>query len=205
MASWAISKSSVSRKCFATLFELNIDIISHLPFLFIATAHLEVEYNALTGYIAVLGGMPALEQVYLRHNELHAHLNFLKSDSMSNLLSLWLDGNNIVLTIPTEIGKLTELRSLSVSDAKLTGTIPTEVGLLTNLQRLWLYRNELTGTIPSELGLLTNIELLKLEENELGGSIPSVVCTTVAHATHPQSEVAADCDKVDCKCCTECF
>lgn len=161
-----------------------------------------MEYNALTGYLAVLSELPALEQIYLRHNDLHAHLNFLKTD-MSNLLSIWLDGNSIVMAIPSEIGQLTDLRSISLADAKLTGTIPTEVGLLTNLQRLWLYRNDLTGSIPSELENLTNLEMLKLEENDLTGTISSKVCTAVGRSG--KWEVAADCDKVDCECCIECL
>lgn len=171
----------------------------------IAAAHLEMEYSALTGNLAVLAELPALEQIYLRHNDLNAHLNFLKNDVMSNLLSIWLDGNSIVMTIPSEIGQLTDLRSISMADAKLTGTIPTEVGLLTNLQRLWLYKNDLTGMVPTELENLTNLELLKLEQNDLEGSIPSKVCKAVDHSSYAKSAVAADCDKVDCECCTECI
>lgn len=163
-----------------------------------------MEYNRLTGDLAVLAKLPSLEQLYLRHNELQAHLDFLKTDAMPNLMSIWLDGNSIVMTIPSQIGKLTELRSISMADTKLAGSIPTEVGLLTNLQRLWLYNNELTGSIPSELANLTNLEILKLEQNGLEGSIPSHVCKTVGRSSYSKSAVAADCDKVDCGCCTEC-
>lgn len=173
--------------------------------LVIITAHLEMEYNSLTGNLAVLAELPKLEQVYLRQNELESHLNFLKSDNMSNLMSLWFDGNDIVMGIPTEIGELTELRSISIADTKLTGTIPTEIGLLSNLQRLWLYKNELTGTVPTELENLSSLELLKLEDNDLEGSIPHKVCKIIDHSSYAKSAVAADCDKVDCECCTECF
>jgi hypothetical protein len=166
--------------------------------------HLEIEYNALTGYLNVLSKLPALEQIYLRHNALLGHLTFLKAD-MPKLLSIWLDGNSIDKKIPTEIGKLTNLRSISIADDELTGTIPSEVGLLTNLQRLWLYRNELTGSVPSELENLTNLELLKLEENDLTGAIPSKVCETFNHSSYSKSAITADCDKVSCECCTECF
>ena len=43
---------------------------SHHIITFITLAHLEMEYNALTGYLAVLSELPALEQIYLRHNAL---------------------------------------------------------------------------------------------------------------------------------------
>lgn len=163
-----------------------------------------MEYNSLTGNLAVVSELPAMEQLYLRHNDLNAHLEFLKSDYLSNLLSLWVDSNDILGTIPSEIGKLTELRSLSIAYAKLTGSIPSEIGLLTNLQRLWLFENELTGSVPSELANLSSIKLLKFEYNNLTGSIPHKVCKHIEHSQYAKSAVAADC-AIDCECCEECF
>lgn len=171
----------------------------------LCVAHLEIEFNALTGRLAVLEDLHKLEQVYLRHNELHDHLGFLKSGKLSNLLSVWLDGNDIVSTIPPEIQYHPELMSISIADTNLSGTIPSEIGLLSNLQRLWLYKNKLTGTVPSELENLSNLEVLKLEHNDLKGTIPSQVCKNIDHATFAKSALAADCDKVKCECCTECF
>jgi Leucine-rich repeat (LRR) protein len=46
---------------------------------------------------------------------------------------------------------------LGLSRNLLTGTIPTELGKLTNLRMLSLSGNQLTGTIPSELGKLNNL------------------------------------------------
>ena len=164
-----------------------------------------MEYNSFTGNLAVLGGLPDLKEIFLRNNSLQAHLEFLKSKDMSNLISIWLDNNSITMSIPTEIGKLTNLRSVSIANTKLTGTIPTEVGLLTNLQRLWLYKNNLTGTVPTEMELLTSLELLKLEENEIQGTMPSKVCKHVNRSSYELKAVTADCAEIACKCCTQCF
>ena len=60
-----------------------------------------------------------------------------------------------------------------LSGNDLTGTIPTELGLLSNLEALGLYLNQLTGTISTELGLLSNLEVLSLHSNQLIGSVPT--------------------------------
>jgi hypothetical protein len=76
------------------------------------------------------------------------------------------------VTIPAEIGKLTDLQELYFYD-EFTGTIPPELGNLTNLKSLNIYETSLTGSIPPELGNLTNLEKLYLTYNQLTGSIPS--------------------------------
>ena len=75
--------------------------------------------------------------------------------------------------IPTHLGQLTSLTSLSVSFNKLTGAIPSELGLLTGLTSLSLSYNSLTGSIPSVLGLLTALKDIDVCYNSLSNSIPS--------------------------------
>jgi len=92
--------------------------------------------------------------------------------NLTNLLYLYLDQNQLTGTIPTELGNLTNLFNLHLDQNQLTGTIPTELGNLTNLQELYLDQNQLTGTIPTELGNLTNLQKLYLHTNQLTGTIP---------------------------------
>ena len=75
--------------------------------------------------------------------------------------------------IPAELGNLTSLLELSLSQNELSGEIPAELGSLTNLQYLYLWGNELSGEIPAELGSLTNLLELSLSQNELSGEIPA--------------------------------
>ena len=49
----------------------------------------------------------------------------------------------------------------------ITGEIPPEIGNLTNLTSLYLSNNQLTGEIPPEIGDLTNLTYLNLSWNEL--------------------------------------
>ena len=92
--------------------------------------------------------------------------------SLSNLLSLSLWGNRLTGGIPKELGNLANLRSLSLSGNRLTGEIPPELGRLANLTELSLFGNQLTGEIPPELGRLANLTELWLSRNQLTGEIP---------------------------------
>ena len=60
--------------------------------------------------------------------------------------------------IPSELGSLTNLQVLSLSQNQLSGEIPSELGNLAGLQELDLSENQLSGEIPSELGSLTNLQ-----------------------------------------------
>ena len=76
-------------------------------------------------------------------------------------------------TIPLELGNLTSLTNLRLSNNQLTGPIPPELGRLSNLESLSLWGNELSGAIPEELGNLSNLTFLRLSGNQLAGSMPA--------------------------------
>jgi len=82
-----------------------------------------------------------------------------------------LRSNNLVGTIPAEIGNLTELTILDLYTNQLSGSIPPEIGNLTKLTKLNLHRNQLTGSIPPEIGNLTKLVYWYMRNNQLTGSI----------------------------------
>jgi len=88
---------------------------------------------------------------------------------------LWLNNNNLVGAIPTEIGNLTNLTTLNLGSNALSGPIPSSIGLLTNLANLYLGSNALSGPIPSSIDGLTNLTYLALADNALSGPIPSQI------------------------------
>lgn len=79
---------------------------------------------------------------------------------------LILDYNQLT-GIPAEIGNMTNLGYLDLSNNQITGSIPSEIGNLNMLSILNLDYNKLAGSIPSEIGNLTNLTKLKLNNNKL--------------------------------------
>ncbi|MXZ73549.1 MAG: hypothetical protein F4207_14945 [Gemmatimonadetes bacterium] len=89
------------------------------------------------------------------------------------LEELNLGSNRISGEIPATIGKLEYLGKLNLSDNQLSGEIPAGLGRLEELEVLALDKNQLTGVLSAELGYLANLRELHLQENEsLNGPLP---------------------------------
>ena len=54
---------------------------------------------------------------------------------------MWLDGNNLSGSIPPELGNLTSLEGLAVSNNDLSGTLPQELTKLTELEKFYFADN----------------------------------------------------------------
>ncbi len=80
--------------------------------------------------------------------------------------------NQLVGSLPSQLGSLSQLNTLNLIFNELNGSIPPELGNLNNLINLELQVNELSGNIPIALGSLSNLEGLDLANNNLTGSIP---------------------------------
>jgi len=99
---------------------------------------------------------------------------------LSDLKSLNLSNNShrgsIGLTgsIPSELGQLSSLRVLHLDSNSLTGSIPSELGRLSSLKVLQLSGNDLESNIPTQLGQLTNLKHLMLSGNDLTGCVPEI-------------------------------
>ncbi len=72
-------------------------------------------------------------------------------------------------------GNPSRVTGLLLDDVGLTGTIPPELGNLTGLQRLDLSNNDLRGDVPPELGDLFALQVLYLHGNSLTGCVPAVL------------------------------
>ena len=77
--------------------------------------------------------------------------------------------------IPTQLGNLTALSSLSLNANSLSGFLPTELGQLPSpTVALALNYNSISGVLPSELGALqARLTQLNVANNELSGTLPS--------------------------------
>lgn len=85
----------------------------------------------------------------------------------------WLYLTNCSLTgkVPEDIGNLTLLENLELSDNRLTGEIPPTIVKLKNLWQLELYNNSFTGKLPKGFGNLTNLVNFDASQNLLEGDL----------------------------------
>lgn len=79
-------------------------------------------------------------------------------------------------SIPSEIGKLTQLRVLNFARCGFTGELPETLGDLKSITRMDLSECRFTGSIPASLGNLPELSWLALSNNQLSGTIPSELC-----------------------------
>jgi len=133
--------------------------------------------------------------------------------------------NNLVGTIPSEIGLVTSLKELWLRDNLLSGTVPREIGTLTNISRiilednrltgnldgifdnftsLWginLGSNQFTGKIPDSLWDINISQGVILEENSLTGTVPDDYCAQTTILKIDNSDWLQE-PEVECSCCT---
>ncbi|MFK7954353.1 MAG: leucine-rich repeat domain-containing protein, partial [Ekhidna sp.] len=74
--------------------------------------------------------------------------------------------------LPSEIGNLSALTTLSL-EGDFTGTIPTEIGNLSNLQTFNFYSDLIEGSYPASFGNLTSLTSLDFFGNNMSGSLPA--------------------------------
>ena len=68
-------------------------------------------------------------------------------------------------SIPSALGSLSKLTTLSLFNNRLTGSIPTELGGLVSLRQLYLGGNQFEGTVPAQLCGIPNLDVLSFPQN----------------------------------------
>jgi len=96
-------------------------------------------------------------------------------ESLSSLMYLLLNRNQLTGSIPAQLGDITNLYRLELDYNQLTGSIPIQLGNPSTLRFINLASNQLSGTIPVEFGSLSNLLTLNLARNQLTGPIPAVL------------------------------
>ncbi len=91
---------------------------------------------------------------------------------LDEVVSLSLYGNALSGTIPPSLGRLSKLRRLNLTSNRLTGAIPAELSQLSALENLLLNRNRLSGPVPPTLADLPKLNMLRLGGNAFHGCSP---------------------------------
>mmetsp|Transcript_1142 Transcript_1142/g.2924 ORF Transcript_1142/g.2924 Transcript_1142/m.2924 type:complete len:143 (-) Transcript_1142:175-603(-) len=105
-----------------------------------------------------------------------------------NVVEVAIGNNNLNGTIPTELGTLGKLESLTMGRNRISGTIPTELALIPLCKILTALRG-------CEMHLLTQSPVrLHVELTRITGSVPFALCEQSL-----LTEIRVDC-RVDCLC-----
>ncbi|XP_076920772.1 receptor-like protein EIX2 [Bidens hawaiensis] len=94
---------------------------------------------------------------------------------LSNLVQLRLSENYINGIIPNSIGQLSFLRTLDLSVNQICGSIPYSIGRLSLLEVLDLRLNQLNGSLHDWIGRLSSLNKLYLSHNQLDGPLPDSI------------------------------
>jgi Leucine-rich repeat (LRR) protein len=150
---------------------------------------------------------------------------------LTELQALVLKSNLLSGEIPECLATLPKLKQIDLSHNDLSGPLPNDFFASRSLVSLDLSRNQLTGSIgtPPAFSVTRNqfplnlkFKTIKLDNNLLRDVIDNIFIyyaeleTLTLHnnnmvggidamCTHPLKELTADCDKVTCTCCTQCF
>ncbi|ONI13592.1 hypothetical protein PRUPE_4G232400 [Prunus persica] len=164
---------------------------SYLAFLANLTQimRLDLSYNSFGGQIpwSLFLNLESLVELYLSGNNYVGQFPEVDSNSTSNsslydfskqqlvghiprqLITLFLDGNQLNGTIPSWLGSLPSLELLYLGSNQLSGNIIEFQSR--SLSWLGLRNNKLDGLIPRSIFELENLHYLDLSSNQLSGNI----------------------------------
>lgn len=84
---------------------------------------------------------------------------------------LSLKANQLVGTLPSELGNLPYINKVDFLANRLTGMIPQAIGNLREMYEIYLGENQLSGPIPKEVNALQGLGVFSVPHNHLSGSI----------------------------------
>ncbi|ESQ44475.1 hypothetical protein EUTSA_v10006389mg, partial [Eutrema salsugineum] len=129
---------------------------------------LNLSFNSLSGQIPVsLTRSSSLQFLALDHNNL--------SGSILDTWDFSFSHNKIGGTLPSELSKLTQLRTMDISSNSVSGQIPETLGSISSLVHLDLSQNKLTGEIPVLISDLKALTFFNVSYNNLSGPVPSLL------------------------------
>ncbi|XP_071716229.1 probable inactive receptor kinase At2g26730 [Rutidosis leptorrhynchoides] len=124
--------------------------------------------------LSFLSQVPHASRISWNSNQPTCSWTGVTCDSTNtSVISVRLPGTGLIGTIPPNtIGKLSQLRVLSLHSNALTGEFPPDFSNLSFLRNVYLQNNKFTGEFPPSFTDLTRLTRLDLSANNLTGAIP---------------------------------
>ncbi|KAL7568273.1 hypothetical protein ACA910_022612 [Epithemia clementina (nom. ined.)] len=126
----------------------------------------QVTHNRLSPWMPTeLYALTNLQRLYMNLQQPLPYNNN-DNDDNNNSNNTTTNNNTKIQSLATELGLLTNLLELYGYDSGWRGTIPSEIGNLSKLQVLSLSDNALTGTLPATaMNQLINLQILSLHSS----------------------------------------
>ncbi|KAH7302325.1 hypothetical protein KP509_23G067600 [Ceratopteris richardii] len=122
---------------------------------------------------------PSLDNLKNLH-DVNFSNNYYKEDfpetllSLTSLVELRFDQNNLTGPIPEEISNLKLLEEIWVGGSnKFTGPLPKGLASLTNVKTLTVWGSDLNQELPPDWSIWVNLTYLNLHDTGIKGSLPS--------------------------------
>ncbi|OVA11107.1 Protein kinase domain [Macleaya cordata] len=133
--------------------------------------------NLLDGTLPpVLGNISTLKQLNLSYNPFAPSQIPPELGNLTNLEVLWMTDCNLVGQIPVTLGQLKKLTDLDLAVNNLHGRIPVSITELSSVVQIELYNNSLSGGFPTGMSKLKSLRRFDASMNGLGGPIPNELC-----------------------------
>ncbi|XP_043700890.1 receptor-like protein kinase HSL1 [Telopea speciosissima] len=133
--------------------------------------------NLFNGTIpSFFGNISTLKQLNLSYNPFSPSQIPPELGNLTRLEVLWLTQCNLVGQIPDSLGRLQSLLDLDLAMNNLHGPIPISITNLSSVVQIELYNNFLSGELPAGMSNLKALRRLDASENNLKGTIPDELC-----------------------------
>jgi Leucine-rich repeat (LRR) protein len=186
----SVSSSSMSLHNLQTLVLSHNALTGDIPLSTLCQNSPSLKYLALDsnrfhdGFNSSIQDCSVLQFLYLQNNQFKTSegASFIPNSS-NNITTSYLISTKSVsttslhastTTIPSEIGMLSNLRSINLDKTGIFGDIPTTIGHLQRLQYMSMESNFLSGTLPTEMNQMVSLQTMQLSSNRIGGVIPTL-------------------------------
>ncbi|KAL6137845.1 hypothetical protein ACLB2K_063134 [Fragaria x ananassa] len=158
--------------------ELPVKLVENLPdILYLHLSNNDmVSHHGNTNldpFFTALANCTSLEELELASMGLGGTLPSSIGGLGVNFTYLLLQENQLIGSVPSNIGNISKLVVLNLTSNLMNGTISANISQLSHLEQLFLSHNFFTSTIPEALGHLPHLGLLDLSHNSFLGNIPS--------------------------------